>query len=487
MMQEVELKLVLTADAADQVARELPSDDATRTTMLEAIYFDTPEQTLRGHGASLRIRRAGDTRIQTIKIDPAKGAGLFSRPEWERPVTDDRPRLDDTTPVFALLDGTTERLAPAFTVSVERRSWEISENGAEIELVLDRGMVRVGERQSPVCEVEIELKRGDPIALFTLARRIADMVPLRLGVVTKSERGYGLTGPVRRAFKAEPVSLDGGATTIEALRTVIGACLRHYRLNETILLETRAPEALHQARVALRRTRAALGLFKRVLGREQTAHFRSELRWLAQTLGQARDLDVLADMAAAKLGAGDVFDRIEAARGLAYDEVDVALKSSRVRAVMLDLTQWLAVGDWSTADAPRAVREAPASAFAAAALRKRRKALRIDAPSLALLTDDERHAIRKDAKTLRYATEFFADLFADAVQQKRQTKFVSTLETLQDRLGTLNDAATVPTILARLGIEDSEAALVDDRKHAKRLDRAAAAHSALLDRKAFWR
>jgi triphosphatase len=82
MMQEVELKLVLTADAADQVARELPSDDATRTTMLEAIYFDTPEQTLRGHGASLRIRRAGDTRIQTIKIDPAKGAGLFSRPEW---------------------------------------------------------------------------------------------------------------------------------------------------------------------------------------------------------------------------------------------------------------------------------------------------------------------------------------------------------------------------------------------------------------------
>jgi triphosphatase len=165
----------------------------------------------------------------------------------------------------------------------------------------------------------------------------------------------------------------------------------------------------------------------------------------------------------------------------------VALKSSRVRAVMLDLTQWLTVGDWSTADATRAVREAPAREFAAAALRKRRKALKIDAPSLALLTDDERHAIRKDAKTLRYATEFFADLFVDAVQQKRQAKFVSTLETLQDRLGTLNDAATVPAILVRLGLEDTEAALVDDRKHAKRLDRAAAAHSALLDRKAFWR
>jgi triphosphatase len=45
----------------------------------------------------------------------------------------------------------------------------------------------------------------------------------------------------------------------------------------------------------------------------------------------------------------------------------------------------------------------------------------------------------------------------------------------------------VPTILARLGIEDNEAALVDDRKHAKRLDHAATAHSALLDRKAFWR
>ena len=84
MAQEIELKLVVTDAAADKVADlvagTLFPDVTGRTATLHATYFDTPDQRLRKHGASLRIRRKADERIQTIKTDSANGAGLFSRP-----------------------------------------------------------------------------------------------------------------------------------------------------------------------------------------------------------------------------------------------------------------------------------------------------------------------------------------------------------------------------------------------------------------------
>src|SRR3546814_3833396 len=76
-------------------------------------------------------------------------------------------------------------------------------------LVFDRGEAVAGDRKSPICEIELELKDGDPAALFALARRIDTVAPVRLGVQTKAERGYRLTGPVTTMFKAEPVALAG--------------------------------------------------------------------------------------------------------------------------------------------------------------------------------------------------------------------------------------------------------------------------------------
>ena len=66
--------------------------------------------------------------------------------------------------------------------------------------MLDCGEVVAGERRSPVCEIELELKSGDPAALFAFARRIDAVVPIRLGVLSKAERGYGLAdaAPPRR-------------------------------------------------------------------------------------------------------------------------------------------------------------------------------------------------------------------------------------------------------------------------------------------------
>jgi inorganic triphosphatase YgiF len=46
-------------------------------------------------------------------------------------------------------------------------------------------------------------------------------------------------------------------------------------------------------RVGLRRLRAAMSLFKELIEQPDSEHIESELKWLTEQLGAARDLDVL--------------------------------------------------------------------------------------------------------------------------------------------------------------------------------------------------
>ncbi|HUD90898.1 inorganic triphosphatase, partial [Sphingobium sp.] len=290
---EVELKLDLTEVAAEAFAQWDGLPEREDVARLQSVYFDTPDGLLAEKGMSLRIRKSGKRRIQTVKANGGAAAGFFTRQEWEMPVRGGVPILDERTPVAALLGDNVAKVAAAFEVDVERARWVLAEGEARVELVLDRGMVRAGEREAALCEVELELMAGPPAALFAIARRIDGAMPVRPGVLTKSERGYRLRDVLPEAYKAEPVRLDPGMKASEAFIHITQACLRHYRLNEGVLLEGYEPKALHQARVAVRRLRSALSLFKPILLETDIQRFRDELRWLAGMLGQARDLDVL--------------------------------------------------------------------------------------------------------------------------------------------------------------------------------------------------
>ena len=198
MADEVELKLEIVSEDAGKFEASGLLASAPRKMRQISTYFDTPDHDVANAGLSLRIRRSGKKRVQTIKADGGSAAGLFIRSEWERAAENDTPVLDYATPLPALLGGKIDAIGPVFEVEIDRQSWVIDEGGATIELVLDRGEIVVGERRSPVCEIELELKSGDPAALFALARWIDAAVPIRLGVLSKSERGYRLTGAARR-------------------------------------------------------------------------------------------------------------------------------------------------------------------------------------------------------------------------------------------------------------------------------------------------
>ncbi|MEG3166138.1 CHAD domain-containing protein [Sphingomonas sp. PB2P19] len=486
--EEFELKLDVEPASLDALMRSpwLNSDAAVDRAQ-ESVYFDTPDRALNAAGFSLRVRTIGDRHIETVKAEGAAAAGLFVRPEWERTIDRAEPVLDGSPLRGVIAEAELERIGRAFAVSVMRKTVLVERPGASIELVFDRGTIRAGDRAAPVHEIELELKHGDAAALFAFAREIDETAPVRLGVLTKSERGYRLgTALPDKPAKAAPLALDADATTRAGFQAIVGACLRQFRLNEAILMRTGSGGALHQARVALRRLRSALSTFRHVVDDDRYDPLRIELRWIAAALGEARNLDVLLeriddDAAAAPL---------RAAHGRAYADVQTALASARLRHAMLDLSEWTAIGAWLSDPATPDARDQPIAAFAATALERHRRRLKRLGRKLDRVDDAQRHAARIEAKKLRYATEFFAGLFGGKKATRRHKAFSAALETLQTQLGDLNDLATAPQVLADLDLLGTPTAFAlqpDLSRRGPLLDRAVDAYDQLMDSKPFWR
>ena len=90
---------------------------------------------------------------------------------------------------------------------------------------------------------------------------------------------------------ASPVAK--GMTRADALQAIGRVCLDRFIAQSRIIVETRAPTGVHQARVATRRLRAAMSLFKPMLADPQSRRVNGDLWTLAAELGKARDLDVM--------------------------------------------------------------------------------------------------------------------------------------------------------------------------------------------------
>jgi inorganic triphosphatase YgiF len=483
MADPIEVELKLELDPADHEAIAGASALAAvrpASERLVSTYFDTSDLTLHAHGMTLRLRRTGNGMVQTVKANGPEAGGLFARPEWERALDGETPVIDAATgPLDAILAG--ESVAERFASEVMRTTWIIASDGATIEVALDLGAVKAGDLSAAISELELELKDGSPEALFALARQLAKAAPLRLGVVTKSERGHALIeGRQQRAFKTERIRLDPDASASAAFSQIAQSCIRHFRLNETLLLQSGDVNALHQARVGLRRLRSAFSLFRQLFDGDSVADgLRSELCWLAGALGDVRNLDVLIGRTD-----GDIRHRLAKARVEALAVAMESLKSDRARTLMLDLAEWLAIGRWRMAPGDARRSAAPIEHVAAGLLDDHRRSLKKKGQHLSRLDDEHRHKVRIEAKKLRYAAEFFASLWKSKKARRRYRDFLAALEELQEVLGALSDLATAPHVFAQLGLEPP-AFMGEDCDGL--LDRAEAAHDLLMDAKRFWK
>lgn len=485
MPQEIELKLDVGPDGLKALDASGLLGDCARETRLLATYFDTADKELWRNCVSLRLRKEGRRTLQTVKHPAVPGGGIAERGEWEMPVKVGQPPvLDARTPVPELLEAHGGALQPVFEVHSLRKSWDLTAAGVQMEVVADDAEVIADDRRGPFHEIEIEVHGGQPTAAFELARRIDAATPVRLGVLAKAERGFRILEVEPEAEEAEDVTLGRDMLPAEAFVAIAQSCLRQYRLNETILLDRQSGEGVHQARVALRRLRSAMVLFRKLLAGEETRRLAARIRTLAHTFGEVRDFDVLAG----ETSPGMLRDRIEAAREDAYATLDGVLHGAEARHLMLDLAEWLATGSWRDDPQTADVRQTPLQNFASKALHRLRRKVRRHGQHLASLDDVARHQLRKDVKKLRYGIEFLGQLFDSKEQEKRGKKFLKALKKLQQELGVLNDLVTAEQRLATLGLADTPEAqeFLTQWRRDKLLHHAADFRHDLLEEKPFW-
>ncbi|MBY6018733.1 CYTH domain-containing protein [Halomonas denitrificans] len=198
---EVELKLLLAPETPVGALSSLEFP-ATLTQIKRAslgnAYFDTPDLALRQRDMGLRIRRRGDFREQTLKTAGRVEGGLHARPEYNTEVSGECPQLErfpDTLWSKKEREAIQAGLAVQFHTDFERQQGELSlADGVRVELALDSGTIRAGERSEVIAELELELISGEASALLPLARQLMSQWPLRLGLDSKAARGYRLAG-----------------------------------------------------------------------------------------------------------------------------------------------------------------------------------------------------------------------------------------------------------------------------------------------------
>jgi len=439
--REIEIKLDIDpADASQLAELSTFSSEADHQRQI-SVYFDTPKSKLRRSGWVLRVRQVDGRFVQTIKRSGASPIPI-EREEWEDEVGALEPDLKAIakTPLSDVVTSRQFRqLAAVCRCDVDRATRTIANGQSRFELTYDEGLIEAHEACEPIHEVELELKDGDLAELLASARKIVRQAPVKIGVMAKSERGFALADDKRNApAKATPVVLAARMSVAEGFATVAAACLKHFRMNEPLLIAERDPEALHQLRVSVRRLRTALWLFRPALRDTKLMEFQDQLRRFTRELGAARNIDVI-------LGTLPLNDparsHLEADRKRLYTKIIRKLNSRNFRLLVFDLFAWMLSGKW------RANKKAcdPLMPFAIRRLDLLWTRIERRADHLGRLSDQERHKLRIDTKKMRYAVEFLAEPFRNLADDR--SKFIKAAEAIQDRLGELNDLATRQELL----------------------------------------
>lgn len=312
-------------------------------------------------------------------------------------------------------------------VGTERR---IALRGQPLNVRLREGELRQRRQGTPICQIFLE---GDCNSVGEASIRLA-------------HAGAYLPSALLLAIP----ELDAAQSTGQALATLIealGAVIRYHAQSAAI---GEGLEPVHQMRVAVRRLRSAIGLFRRAAGNSALEAADGELKLLMQKLSPARDWDVFLAGTGAEVAAAFPDDtpvaallaRAQNARNAAYSELAQHLSGAPFRVLTVRLA-WLAAAQPWNVD-PGASTDL--LALARRMLQRRWGRMLAGGEAIEALPDAALHGLRLHAKRMRYACEFFEPLFPGHGAKR----WVRRLTRLQERLGWLNDAVVASELMGRL-------------------------------------
>ncbi len=210
MATEIEMKLTVPSrEVMDQILQDPQLTEHMRdpfeTRRMRSTYYDTPDGVLQSRRWTLRLRDEGGTRVVAMKTPNASGEkGFFTRHEWQcraaSPV-EALPRLVEQgapAELMILLGG--KELVPTCGADFERRCTCLYlPDGVRIELAADEGVLTGGGKETPICELELELLFGDSESLPPIAHRLVDAYGLAEEPWSKFQRAQALREPQNEA------------------------------------------------------------------------------------------------------------------------------------------------------------------------------------------------------------------------------------------------------------------------------------------------
>ena len=440
----------------------MPTAQSDAQSTLVSTYYDTPTLALLRMRLSLRVRKQGRSFLQTVKTEDLGKMDVLARREWEDPITGNQPSLHAPKTGARLPKAIRrEGLRPLFITTVRRKTIQLAPTpSTRIEAALDEGEIRTadGSAIEPIREIELELKCGDPVALYDVALELLKLGQVRLEMRSKSERGYRLLGraaDVPQAVQAGPITLDCAVTVEAALQLFGQRCLNHLLRNEPVVLAGE-PEGVHQMRVAVRRLRSVLSALKPMLSVEHHRWASKELNWVTDSLAPARNWEIfVGDLLHTVSEALPDHHELEHAlrvadrcKRAAFDDVKEAILSRRHTEVALRLLQWFAARGWrdQAVSEGAALLLAPILEVAPDVIEKCYRKARQRCKRLKELTPAQRHKLRIALKKLRYTIEFVGSLY----DKDEVAPFLDRLKSLQDYLGHANDVRVAQDLVDQL-------------------------------------
>ena len=247
MEYEIELKLLTNEQAGDVIETKLLPLLNVRVTqdtlVLTNHYFDTPDKTLRKHDIGLRIRGNNQKFEQTLKTAGKSIGGLQQRPEYNVSLDESNnhnvklPNIKlfpcSAWPITIDLADLQTKIATLFTTHFERKVYLLEfPDGDIVELVWDLGEVTSGNKSVAICEIELELKKGNTRVLFDLAKRIVSLLPTSIGIDSKAARGYNLLEdmPAKKVSEYQPLMLKNMQPEAEVFVSVLTTLLGDFQM-----------------------------------------------------------------------------------------------------------------------------------------------------------------------------------------------------------------------------------------------------------------
>ena len=186
---EFELKYKAAAESQQAIREAFQGD--WQTISMETTYYDTREGSLSALRYTLRRRFENGVSVCTIKT-PISGAG---RGEWEVNCDSIETAIEKLCKLGApenLVTLTQNGVVPVCGARFTRQALAMEIPEGAVELALDKGILFAGERELPICEVEVELKDGDPATAVQFAKELAEKYALQPESKSKFQRAKAL-------------------------------------------------------------------------------------------------------------------------------------------------------------------------------------------------------------------------------------------------------------------------------------------------------